>query len=516
MRRGRFLWKLFIANSVLIAATWASCIAAILWQSERHRDLSALPLPAPSADPATNEPGGAALPQPPAPAAARRLILVTGICGLIASLALGMGMTLLWSRRIAALTAAANALARGDFPRPLEFSGNDEVAALARSMNRMAERTGAQLATLDRRRRMLEAIVGQIDEGVILARGNGRMALINPAARRLLRMAAETTSDMKALSVEECVLQHDLQRLLLSPSAGSSPARETHLELSTTDGPAAVAARVCEIDLPASAAPTPRHGGSPIETGRLLVLTDVSELTRAIRQRTDFVANASHELRTPLSAIRAANETLLNMDLAVDHAAAPRFLDVIARHIARLEALVADLLDLSRIESPGGRFERTTIRLASYFDEVHGRWVEAARRKGVRLEHGIGPDCATVGANPRLLDLVLDNLLDNALKFTPPGGLVRLHAARTEHRVAMTVSDNGCGIAPEEHERVFERFYQVSPSRSPAADAERGTGLGLSIVKHAVAAMSGEVRLESAPGKGATLIVTLPADADAR
>jgi two-component system phosphate regulon sensor histidine kinase PhoR len=227
------------------------------------------------------------------------------------------------------------------------------------------------------------------------------------------------------------------------------------------------------------------------------------------------VANASHELRTPLSAIRGAVQTLMTMDLERETAAASRFLQMIERHSSRLEAMVADLLELSRLESPGRRFLPAELRLQKVCEEVQGRWGEALAGKGLGWKLEMGLDCHTVRANAHLLHLVLDNLIENAIKFTDPGGTVTLSCRCDNQGLAITVADTGCGIPKADQERVFERFYQVSSSRSAEGPEKRGTGLGLSIVRHAVAAMGGAVRLESELHRGTQVTVLIPMTAEA-
>lgn len=524
MRRVRFFWKLFLGHAVLLALLWGAAVWTILVELDRYKH---------AATPALSHPAGigeSTADDPHAPRVARddptirRLLVVTGLAGLLAALGLALGLALLWSRRIARLTAAANALARGDLTTRLEWTGSDEVALLARSLNRMADRLNAQLATIDRQRRTWESLLGHVSEGVVVARDDGRIVLVNPAGARMLRLpTASSVGPVSGgeLTVEQWIGQHDLQRLLLpgeNAAAPEPPVIEARLDLATPDGVISVLARASNITLPDFAAPHAATRGEETVTGRVLVLTDISELARALRLRSDFVANASHELRTPLAAIRAAVETLMKVDLAAEHDVAPRFIDMVSRHVGRLEALVADLLDLSRVESPGGRFERTVLQLHRMVGDIRERWSQPARERGVQLDCEVGRECTTLTANARLLDLALDNLLDNAVKFTPPGGHVQLRVQCADSSVSLEVRDDGCGIAPEEHERVFERFYQVSPSRSAegAPAKERGTGLGLSIVKHAVAAMGGAVQLQSELGKGTCVTLTIPAsNADA-
>jgi len=451
-----------------------------------------------------------------------------GIIGLVASIGLAVGLAILWSGRIRRITSAAQRLSRGDLNLPIDVGGEDEVALLAKSLDRMRNRILAQLETIDRQRRTLEALIGQLTEGVIVADGKGRVTLVNPAAARFLQFEGNCPKGFVAdptLTIERCVPQHALQKMLLPErsaesggveSGESRSILETRLEAASPNGPLSLLARACEITLPAPALPSgPRSAGREIaaEVGRLLVLTDITELTRAIRTRSDFVANASHELRTPLAAIRAAVETLMKMNLAEEQDAAARFLGIVARHSSHLEAMVSDLLDLARVESPSARFEPATLQVQRVFDELHARWETQLNDKGLQWRAEIALDRPVVYVNAYLLKLVLDNLVDNAIKFTESGGEIAVTCQRAGDRGLIEVSDSGCGIDPAEQERVFERFYQIAPERSGTGSAsreKRGTGLGLSIVRHAVSAMGGTIKLESKPGVGTRVAVGLP------
>jgi two-component system phosphate regulon sensor histidine kinase PhoR len=238
------------------------------------------------------------------------------------------------------------------------------------------------------------------------------------------------------------------------------------------------------------------------------VLTDITELTRTIQIKTDFVANASHELRTPLSAIRAGVETILSMNLSHDGESATQIFGVIDRQSARLGAIVADLLELSRVEAPNATFEADAVRLTELIAEVRERSSEALAEKRHEWSVNIDPAADELVVSRHLLRLVLDNLVENAIKFTDAGGRIEVRAERRGDDVAITVSDNGCGIPADEQERVFERFYQVERART--GSPSRGTGLGLSIVRHAVNAMHGTVELHSAVGTGTRIVVTVP------
>jgi two-component system phosphate regulon sensor histidine kinase PhoR len=245
---------------------------------------------------------------------------------------------------------------------------------------------------------------------------------------------------------------------------------------------------------------------SPLLRGEaLLLLRDVTEARRAEAMRRDFVGNASHELRTPVAAIRAAAETLLAGAID-DPEHGRRFVDVVSRHAERLSRLTQDLLDLSRIES--GQWAMKLVRvdvapLAQTVLDLHG---DRAAEKRLRLARDV-PDGLNALADARALEQVLVNLVDNAVKYTPPGGAVTISAVRDDGAVVVGVSDTGPGIDRHHLPRLFERFYRADPGRSRGLG---GTGLGLAIVKHLVQAQGGEVGVESGPG-GTRFWVRLPA-----
>lgn len=461
--------------------------------------------------------------------ALRQLIWASGLVALASALALAVGLALLWSRPIRRITAAARSISRGELSTHIRVRGADELAVLAGSLNNMRDSLANQLSTIDYHRRTLESLLTQLHEGVVVAGPSGRIVLINPAAARLLglnRPESDSLDHLTGQAVEECVAQHELQQMLLS-SAGSRNhstadqkpgheiVREIRLEVKEPGTELAVLARATDIILP-----VPEHNGLPRprtaspRTGRLLVLTDISELTRLMQVKADFAANASHELRTPLSAIRASVDTMLKMNLQEEAYSSRHFLAVIDRQSARLEALVNDLLELSRLESARTRFQPADVKPDHLLKELSDEHAEAAAHKNIQWSVHMQPGIGRLRANPHLLRIVLDNLIDNALKFTDAGGRVSVACRETVdtasggRSVVISVSDTGCGIPPEEQTRVFERFYQVERARS--GGAVRGTGLGLSIVRHAVAAMKGSLELESRPGEGTTVTVTIP------
>jgi len=478
----------------------------------------------------------------------RRLFWTMAGVVLLAAVILALGLAHLWSGPVARITATARSLSTGDLSAEARTHGRDEIALLARSLNQMRDHLAAQLRTIDRQRRTLERLLEQLHEGVVVAGSDGRLILINPAARRILAMLGvrvDNGRDWVGFSLQDRLPDSELRELLAPQRPGSDSFRlaagdpalnaassssdeagpsdsarhpaaigECRLTRPTPEGQVTILGRASNIVLPADVdellgadpSSAERREASPT-TGRLLVLTDVTELTRAVQVKADFVANASHELRTPLAAIRAAVETLASLNPATEAREVERLAGVIRRHSARLEAMVSDLLDLSRLESPSAKFERTPLPLDEIIQDLRERFLVAAEAKSLFLDMEVGQECRTVWGHRHLFRLILDNLVDNAIKFTDPGGRVAVNCRAESETLVLSVEDTGCGIPPADHARVFERFYQVQRSRSGPS---RGTGLGLAIVRHAAQAMDGVIELQSTPGVGTRITIRFP------
>lgn len=471
----------------------------------------------------------------------RRLIWQTAAIAVAAATALALGLAFGLGNPIRRITETARSLSRGDLSARTRVQGSDEIAQLAESLNQMRDSIARQLQTIDRQRTNLEYLIRSLSEGVIVAGPEGRIVLMNEAACRLLgaKPATELAPSPRGgipgdgsghidlyvgRYLSDCITQPELKAFLLTgdlPSAETAPGdapmigrgltgvravRELRLQVEQPSGTVHLLARCSHIELPPSE-------GEGERAGKLVVLTDITDLTRTIRMKTDFVANASHELRTPLSTIRASVETLEQINFVDDPKAAANFIRVIGKHTHRLEELVNDLLELSRLESVRTEFHPDHVRLDEMLDELQAGFAESIVNKGLNVEMNCPENCREIVVNRGLLRLVIDNLVANAIKFTEPPGRIWVHCARLGKSISIEVRDEGCGIPKEDQDRVFERFYQVERARSGAGRAnpgDRGTGLGLSIVRHAVVAMHGNVLLKSQPGKGTSVTVFVP------
>jgi two-component system phosphate regulon sensor histidine kinase PhoR len=396
-----------------------------------------------------------------------------------------LGFSALAARRLAAplreIRDAAEAMASGDLARKAPIGERDEVGALASSLNRLADELSAQLDRLREERSRLEAALSGMDEGVFALDREGRILHGNAPALPLFGL----TRDPAGLRVWEAVRLPGLERAVEQVMRDGVAFRG-----SWEVGPRSLSLRIAPV-----------AGGR----GTVLVARDVTEDRRYDALRREFVANASHELRTPLTMVQGYVETLLETD-AKEEERVKEFLGIVDRNVRRLGAIVQDLLDLSKLESGGDVVSRQELDLAALLERVREQVEPAARgRKQSLLVETAG--AGSVEADPVLLERALTNLADNAVKYTPEGGVIRLSALREPGRALLRVSDTGIGIPPEDQARIFERFYRVDKSRSRDMG---GTGLGLSIVKHVAQLHGGEVTVESAPGKGSTFTLSFP------
>ncbi len=410
------------------------------------------------------------------------------------------------------LVRAARSIALGDLSPRDESDVPREFRGLVRALNQMRVRMQDQNQAVNRQRLTFEALLRQLHEGVVLVGPEGRIRLINPAAVRLLHLRPlPDPAKYLGLAVERVIPQLELQQLLQPTPTGPDsepPGAEARLDIREGANSVHLLARAADIVLPGQ---RPDETGGV--TGRMLVLTDISALVRTVQMQTDFVANASHELRTPVSTIRAAVETLLKLDLSQDSAPASRFVGVIDRQSERLQALATDLLDLSRLDARGAAHTPRRTEVADLLRDVETHFAaRIADRRLLFRTDSTGCERKTIVVNPMLIRLALDNLVDNAIKFTPHGGQIALTCRSDGPSVAFEVADTGCGIPEEHQQRVFERFYQVERARS---GHDRGTGLGLSIVRQAVDAMGGQIDLASRLETGTRVTIRIPQNAAA-
>ena len=397
------------------------------------------------------------------------LLVIAGVLSIGASVILSAAAAHLVSRPMRELVASARAIAETGL----------EPTALAGSLERMKREIERTVTTLAAERARTAAVLESMSEGVIALDRDGRITLLNRAAGELLAVAGGAVGR----SLLEVVRAPALDELMARAEPDAS----------------------VELELPATrrrllARRAPHQAG-----GAVIVLHDVTALHRLETIRRDFVANVSHELRTPVSVISANAETLVDGALA-DRETAPRLVDAIHRNAVRLTDLIDGLLDLSRLEAGRYAIDLEEVALAAAARRAADAVERLAERRGVSISLAV-PDGLTAAADPRALQQVLVNLLENAIKHTPEGSRVEVVGEADGERSAIEVRDDGPGIPPGQRERIFERFYRIDPGRSREMG---GTGLGLSIVKHLVDAMDGRVQVRDNLPRGAIFRVELP------
>lgn len=364
-----------------------------------------------------------------------------------------------------------------------------ELAQLGQEFNRLNTRLAARIGQLEQDHEQLRAILGGMVEGVVALDAQQHVLFANERARQLL----EFVQSPVGRPLWEVVRQRPLLDAVQKALDRGEPCRE---ELSWTGR------EPRSLTLHAARLP-----GKP-PRGAVLVLHDTTELRRLERLRQDFVANVSHELKTPLAVIQACVETLL--DGAIDDVQhRGPFLKQIASQSERLHSLIMDLLSLARIESGEELFEPRAVPVEEVVQdgvERHRARAET-RNQALTVEPPPAPSDLQVWADEDALNQILDNLLDNALKYTPEGGRIRIGWGLVEGQVYLEVADTGIGIPEADLPHIFERFYRVDRARSRELG---GTGLGLSIVKHLVQALQGTLRATSRVGHGTTFTIWLP------
>ncbi len=404
---------------------------------------------------------------------------------LAAILALVLGGILAWlagrsiTRPLTETAEAARAIASGGTPR-FPRSGIPDMDAMVAALRGMHEELDARFEALQRKRAETEALVNAMVEGVLSSDARGQVVTANPAARRLLGYGAD-----RPLPPLQALFHHKAAREAVEASLRGETVADREVLLDE---------RTCLL----SARPLP-------EGGAVLVLHDLTDIRRLETIRRDFVANVSHELKTPLTSISGYAETLLAEQTGEE--ATRRFLETILANARRMQRLVDDQLDLSRIESGSWR---PSPRMVLAETTLHETWT-AAGTPG-HSDHifrvMVGAGAESVFVDPEAFRQVLANLFDNARRYTAPGGAITALAVRDGAGIRVSVRDAGSGIGSEHLPRIFERFYRADPSRSRA---EGGTGLGLAIVKHMVESHGGRVWAESELGEGTAIHCWFPA-----
>jgi len=408
-------------------------------------------------------------------------VLALGVLGAVA-MARALG------RRLRELTRVAAAVEAGDLTARVGAEGRDEIARFAETFDRMTARLRETLARAEAETARLATILDGMDEGVVAVGAEERISFVNDAARSVLGIGPDAPLEGRRLY--EVLRAPALLGIVERVAEERAP---LELEIELEGAPRRL--------LHVHAAPV--ASGGP---GTILVVRDMSRIRALERMRTDFVSNVSHELRTPLAAISAAAENLEDQTTRADPVEGPRFLGAVRRNLTRLEALLDDILAISRFESRPESVERIPVDFAGIVRLACDELQERAAAAGLDFRVLVPQRLGVVG-DAGALRRIVDNLVVNALTYTPRGGRVTVSLDPEGGDAVLRVADTGIGIPPGDLDRVFERFYRVDKGRSRSAG---GTGLGLSIVKHAVGLHGGQVSVQSELGKGSTFTVRIP------
>ncbi len=424
----------------------------------------------------------------------RRILVMAGGAVVLAGF-FSLGFSLLITRPLRHTVEVARALGSGDLMRRVEDIRDNDFGDLGAALNTLADELQKRLSQLERERAEMQTLIDSMSEGVLALNPSGTLRRSNPAAKRLFSLGAKP----EGIPPEMVSRRPGFLDLATRALKGEAV---PPVEL-TGDGQY----------LLGTAHPLPQGGA-------VMVFLDVSELRRLEDVRRDFVANASHELKTPLTAIRGYSETLLDPDLEPE--LVRRFAEIVKTNSDRLQRIVDDLLDLSRIEAGGWRVAPAPVDLRRLVTDVWESERASAPGNTARLQLELGEGQEFVTADPAAIRQILANLLGNALRYTPAAGTVTIRSRPGMPKAAaggvtadpsprpwtiVDVTDTGIGISRPHLTRIFERFYRVDPARSRE---EGGTGLGLAIVKHLVEAHGGWIEAESELGRGTTIRFALP------
>jgi len=421
-----------------------------------------------------------------------RTILYGGIAaGVLIALVVGWIFARSVTYPIGQITRAARDITRGAAPDAFHTDRRDEIGDLVRAFHAMTSELHRHIATSTAEHNKTAAILAGMVEGVIAVDREERVVRANASACSILgidpglatgRPIWEVTRVTEASDAVRTAL--DDEKMCIAEARIATPGAQQVVQMTAT----------------------PLKSAAGVLDGVILVLHDVSELRRLESVRRDFIANVSHELKTPLTAIRGLVETLIEDD-AMDSRTHARFLSRVEEQTHRLSNLVGDLLTISRLEADGGRTQLEPADLRATIVDSCRALAGEAEARGVHLETNVSGTIPRVRGDAEALRELADNLIGNAIKYTPEGGCVGVDLRVEGSVAALEVRDTGIGIAPEHQGRIFERFYRVDRARSREMG---GTGLGLSIVKHVALAHGGNVSLRSAPGAGSTFRVEIP------
>jgi two-component system, OmpR family, phosphate regulon sensor histidine kinase PhoR len=408
---------------------------------------------------------------------------------ILAALGFSLFLSRITSRPLREMAAIAARIGKQGGSRRIPVASHDEIGLLATVLNDMAERIDSQMHGLATEKTRLDTILRGMGEGVMLASRDGVITLVNPAFQSMFGIAEM----VEGKNLIEISRNPDLHAAFHDLTVSR---KELTREIRIQPG---------NITLLTHWVPLTMNGNGD---GVVAVFHDITDMKYVEEMRRDFVANVSHELRTPVSVIKGYAETLMLAGvLASEPERSMRFIEIIHKHAERLTTLINDILTLSWLEAKEAVLELNAMDIVGTINKSCTLLNAHAAEKNIRINNEVTGDLPRVLIDQGRLEQVLVNLIDNAVKYTPEGGAVRIYAEQEDTAVIrISVQDTGIGIPTKDLPRIFERFYRVDEGRSRD---QGGTGLGLAIAKHIVHLHGGELTVTSVPGKGSTFSFTL-------
>jgi len=416
------------------------------------------------------------------------IISATAIALVIASI-ISLIISLTITRPLQEMTKVSQKISKGDFSKKLKILNQDEIGQLADSLNLMSEELANKIRIISEDKDKMEVVLSGVIEGITAIDKEGRIILFNHALKNMI----DCSSDRVLEKFHWEIIRNNQLNELLKETLQKGQALTREITLFSPQ----------EKIFHASANPLTEKNKV---WGAVVVLNDITEIKKLEKMRSEFVANVSHELRTPLTSIQGFVETLKEGAIN-DPEKAQYFLEIIEKQSNRLNNLIEELLQLSKIESQEIAMNLQSIDLRDLIDKTISEFKKKIEQKDHKIKINISPQLPLVKADPEQIEVVFRNLLDNAVKYTPDGGEIYISALEKAENIYIEVADNGIGISAEHLPRIFERFYRANKDRSRKLG---GTGLGLAIVKHIVQAHQGTIGVESKPGKGSKFFFTLP------
>ncbi|MDR7074059.1 cell wall metabolism sensor histidine kinase WalK [Fictibacillus barbaricus] len=415
-------------------------------------------------------------------------ILVTGtVIALIITGLLGVFLARTITRPMADMRKQALVMARGDFSRKVQLYGDDEIGQLAMTFNNLTKKLQEATAITESERRKLRSVLTYMTDGVIATDRDGAIILMNDRAEEMLNISRQNALGTPLLELLRLNTDYTWEELY-------NEYESMLLDFSTDDMHYVVRANFSTI----------QKDDGPIN-GLICVLHDVTEQEQIDNERREFVFNVSHELRTPLTTMRSYLEALAE-GAWQDENIAPRFLEVTQNETERMIRLVTDLLQLSKMDSKDYRFNFREVDFISFFNDIIDRF-DMLEKENIELSRSLPDSVIRVQIDTDKMTQVLDNIISNAMKYSPEGGKITFLAAVKGRKVKISISDQGVGIPKNNVSKIFDRFFRVDKARSRDIG---GTGLGLAIAKEIVLAHGGDIWAESEWGQGTTIHFTLP------